>query len=173
MSWSLLSLAFVAFVFGSGYDAALRTVRKVMRSLPFDPEALMWAFWVHLYPDGPAEAFRYLNQSARSAIPTYLQSLNQAACGMALMFKGDFDAAENYLLRSLEIAPDGNATIQLLSSVYVQAGELGKADAMKDRLLALFQDQTLWRMMWRPDQQYPPGIVAFYDGLRAAGLAER
>ena len=156
----------------SDTDRIRAEIGALTRYLPFDPELLFWAAWVHLYLGDPVAALECINRN-RSAVlisPFVVGSLSQE--GFAYLQLGQFDRALAVLEKCYGLAPNFVATVSFLISLYGHLERREEAKSLLGKLLRNFPDWSISKELSETGFVVTPYMQVYLDGLRKAGVPE-
>ena len=147
-------------------------VRRVLRNLPFDPEALHWAAWTYAFSGEPFEALNCIDKAEQSVIPLYAKPSIANAKAMSCLLIGQYDKSVLHAARAAEMTPEDIGCHLITASACALAGDQSGAARAIEEALRLSPGYSLRNAGWRADREYPETIGGYYRGLRTAGLPE-
>lgn len=164
-----IMLAFSSFAQDGNHKAAKARTMALLRRLPFDPEALFWAGWLHLFMGEACEGLAHLESLARGQQIHALKPATLGGIGFANIQLNRFEAGVEYADKALGICPDYMSAYRFKASALAQ---LRRTDEARETIAQLPDGETISALLARTRYSDKPGIRTYLDGLRKAGLPE-
>lgn len=167
-----IMLAFARLVHSHDPGAVRADVRTQLQGLPFEPDVLIWAGYIHLYLGEPREAldcFETFDRCVR--LDAYLPAVRAGAAG-AMLQLGRFETALELARTATALAPGYPSPLRIAASACGHLGLAAEGAAALAALERVSPGETVSGFRRRSGYCESPATAIYFEGLRRAGMPD-
>lgn len=166
-----IMLAFSRLVRSRDPNSVRADVRAQLQGLPFEPDVLIWAGYIHLFigePEAALECFARFDRCV--SLDAYAPAARAGAAGAMLQLRR-FEEAVALAEEALRLNPHGPSAHRVRAAALAWLGRRAEAELSVARLHAVSPGETLASFRATAGYCDTPATRLLFEGLLKAGIA--
>lgn len=167
-----IMLAFARLVRTRDPDSVQANVRAQLQGLPFEPDVLIWAGYIHLYTGDPEAALACFERFGKGVVlDAYLASVRAGAAG-AMLQLGRFAEAAALAEEAARINPLYPSPLRIAAAAHASLGRADRARAALAALDRLSPNETIGAFRANSGYCDTPATRRYFEALKLAGMPD-